>query len=369
MFSLSKFPAIGFQAASPVSQTGSIPPPASSPASVIRVADDAWSTSLGADHLEIFNLNINWTTPSSSTITGPIKLFTIAYNSNLCGFGSGSCIPQPNTTTKLDPLSDIIMDKVQYRNLGSYESIVCSHICNADGNGDAGIRWYELRKVGNGSWSIYQQSTYAPDANGRFMSSITINSTGTIALGYNISSSSVYPGIRITGRDSCDAINSMTVPETAIQTGTAANSSIRYGDYNGIVTDPTDDSFWFTANYNVSSAWSTNVVHFNFSNCPPVANGDGSEARVSASQENAAMKVIPNPANNEIKISFYSNANQNVPVQIFDMTGKIVLQQNLSSVSGSNTSVIDVHSIESGCYFVKLSAATGIQTQRLIIQR
>jgi hypothetical protein len=110
-------------------------------------------------------------------------------------------------------------------------------------------------------------------------------------------------------------------------------------------------------------------VHFNFSNCPPVANGDGSEARVSASQENAAMKVIPNPANNEIKISFYSNANQNVPVQIFDMTGKIVLQQNLSSVSGSNTSVIDVHSIESGCYFVKLSAATGIQTQRLIIQR
>jgi hypothetical protein len=235
---------------------------------MIRVADDAWGGSVGSDHLELFELKIDWANATNSTITGPINLPTIAYNSDLCGFNSFSCIPQPGTSTKLDPLGTVMMDKVQYRNLGTYESIVCSHVCNVDGSGKAGIRWYELRKNESSDWFIYQQSTYSPDANYRFMSSISINQGGQIALGYNISSSTVFPGIRITGRDSCDALNTMAVPETVLQAGTSKNGSNRYGDYNGMVADPVDGSFWFTANYNVTNDWSTKVVHFTFDPCP-----------------------------------------------------------------------------------------------------
>jgi len=362
MFSLSKFPNLSFQSASPVSQTGATAPPAGEPATIIRVADDAWGTSVGSDHLELFNLSIDWTNSSNSTITGPIKLPTIAYNSNLCGFSSSGCIPQPGSSTKLDPLSDIVMDKVQYRNIGIYESIVCSHVCNADGNGTAGIRWYELRRS-NGSWYIYQQSTYAAGTDSRFMPSITINNSGTIALGYNISSGSVYPGMRFTGRNTCDAINIMSVPETVAKVGSAANSSNRYGDYNGIVTDPSDGSFWFTANYNPTSNWSTNVVHFTITDCPPL--------RESPSDNTVAyhFSIAPNPASTEIKISFNSVSMQNAMLQIVDITGKTVIEKVLPLTTGNNSVAMDIQSLSNGCYFVKMIAESGTSVQRILIAR
>src|SRR5262249_9045997 len=60
-FLLSQFPTIGFQSASPVSQTGAAAPPTGEQAPIMRVADDAWGGSIGSDHLEIFLLSIDWT--------------------------------------------------------------------------------------------------------------------------------------------------------------------------------------------------------------------------------------------------------------------------------------------------------------------
>jgi hypothetical protein len=372
VFSLSKFSALNFQSASPVSQTGATPPPAGVPASVIRVADDAWSTTLGPDHLELFNLAINWTTPSSSTITGPVKLNTIAYNSNLCGISSSSCIPQPGTTTKLDPLSDIIMDKVQYRNFGTYEAMVCSHVCNADGNGTAGIRWYELRRnQSTGAWYIYQQSTYAPNTTNRFMSSITLNDKGTIALGYNVSSSSVYPGICITGRDSCDALNNMTVAETATTTGTASNGSTRYGDYNGMVTDPADGSFWFTAQYNSGSTWSTKVVHFAFSDCPVPAFKTDETAGINETEGAAVEKlqIVPNPAATEVLVSFITGNETEATIQIFDMNGRLALEQHQSLSGLANNIRLNTAMLTNGNYLLRVVTPAGSASKRLVIQK
>ena len=53
-FKLSRFPKIGFQAASPVQITGTTAPPNGESAVCIRVADDAWGANGEPDHLEIF---------------------------------------------------------------------------------------------------------------------------------------------------------------------------------------------------------------------------------------------------------------------------------------------------------------------------
>ncbi|HYV91377.1 MAG TPA: T9SS type A sorting domain-containing protein [Chitinophagales bacterium] len=260
-FTMSAFGTISFQAPTPVTETGATAPPTTEPETIMRVADDGWN-GVATDHLELFKVTIDWITPANSTMTGPTNLTTISYNSNLCSYNSYSCIPQKSSNVKLDPLSHIIMDKVQYYKFSDHEAIVCSHVCNADGNGTAGIRWYELRTDASGNWYIYQQSTYQPDNTHRFMSTVTVNGDGAIALGYNVSSTSVYTGQGFTGRASADASNSMTITENIPQAGSHANGSTRYGDYNGIVTDPSDNSFWYTANYNPTSSWSTNVCHF-----------------------------------------------------------------------------------------------------------
>jgi hypothetical protein len=255
-----------------------------------------------------------------------------------------------------------VMDKAQYRNIGPYESIVCTHVCNADGNGTAGVRWYELRRnTTSGSWFIYQQGTYSPSTDGRFMSSISINKFGQIALGYNISSSTIFPGIRITGRDTCDALNTMTVPETVVKAGTSKNGSNRYGDYNAMVSDPKDGSFWFTGNYNVTNDWTTSVVHFTFDQCP---------MKVGASNEIiGGLSAVPNPAADKVTISFSSTIEDKVPVRIVDMTGKVALEKIQQVTKGFNSSTFDVSGLQSGYYLVKVLAPEGTAVQKLVIQR
>ena len=362
-FSLSSFPQIGFQSASPVTFTGTVQPPAGDPAIMMRVADEAWGGNIDSDHLELFKVNIDWIDSSQTSITGPIGLGTIAYNSDLCGFGSWNCIPQPNSNTKLDPLGNIIMDKAQYRAFSNHESIVCSHVVNADGDGIAGIRWYELRKQASGDWYIFQQGTYAPaDTNYRWMSSISINDKGTISLGYNISSKHTFPGIRVTGRTACDPLGLMTMEEATIQDGSASNNINRYGDYNSVYADPVDGSFWISGQYNPTSNWGTRVAHFTVDACVPTT-------VTSPVSSNDHLKLAPNPATNRIDVSMISAMDEEGILSVIDISGKIVLQQTLSLHKGDNASALDVHTVKDGFYIVQLKTQEGLMIQNVMIQR
>ncbi len=270
-FTIPSFPTIGFQAAAPVDISGSAVPPAGSPALIMRMADDAWTTGI-SDRLEIFSFNIDWVNTANTTLTGPLLLNTAAFSTNLCGFTTLSCIPQQGSTVRLDPLREVLMNKVSYRNFGTHEAIVCNHVTNVNTSAtQAGVRWYELRKSGASPWSIYQQGTYAPDALNRWMAGIAINADGAIGLAYNVSGTTAFPSIRFTGRRACDPLGEMPEPEQTIIAGTAANSSSRYGDYNAMTVDPANGSFWFTGQYNTSGNWSTRVASFSISSCAVVA--------------------------------------------------------------------------------------------------
>ncbi len=267
LFKLTDFPGGGVQTASPVTVIGQNGVAANSPAVVLRPFDAAWTSSTtDVDVLEIYTLQIDWDNEANNSISAPLKLPTSEYDFRLCSddFNASTCIPQKGVGQKLDALGGIIYDKSQYRNFGSYESIVCTHMTDGRNNGIASARWYELRRTG-GDWEIFQQGTYAPeDGTHRFLSGISINDKGSIALGYNISSADVYPDIALTARKNDDPSGVMTALETTMQFGAGGQtSSNRYGDYNGMVCDPVDGSFWFTANYTpFTRNWVTSVVHF-----------------------------------------------------------------------------------------------------------
>lgn len=266
-FTMSDFPGGGIQAASPVTVTGNADAPADSKAIIIRPFDDAWTASSDNDVLELYKMDINWDDPKLSSMTGPFKIDIAPYDSYICNndLNAGSCVPQQGTANRIDAQGAILNDKPQYRNFGTYESFVCTHITDARGDGISGIRWYELRRQPGGEWYIYQQGTYSPDDEGyRFISSVSINGNGDIAAGYNVSGKTLFPGFRITGRRAADDAGQMTAAETIIENGDAAQGgSDRYGDYNSLVNDPSDNSFWFTSNYTTTGGqWATSVVHF-----------------------------------------------------------------------------------------------------------
>jgi len=235
--------------------------PAGTPGQFITINDDGWG---GSDQIWIYALNANWTTPANSTFA---RTQTIAVNAFDSDFGSSwDNISQPGSQ-KLDAVNQILMYRAQYINFGSYQSIVCCHTVDVDNTDHAGIRWYELRNTGSG-WSIRQQGTYAPDAHSRWMGSISMNINGEIGLGYSISSTTLYPGIRIVGQSASAnsaASGVMDIPEYNVQSSSYSQGSYnRWGDYAQMSVDPADQTtFWFTTEYLLSiSNKGTKIVAF-----------------------------------------------------------------------------------------------------------
>jgi hypothetical protein len=247
---------------------GSTPPPAGSPDFYLN---------FGTNSLNLWKFHVDFTTPANSTFTGPTNIPVAAFTA-ACS-GGGTCIPQPNTSNKLDSLADRLMYRLAYRNRGGVESLVVNHSVTVSGgrrNSVTGIRWYELRvsrtSDPTGTLSVFQQGTYSPDSSSRWMGSIAMDMVGDIALGYSVSSSSLFPSIRYTGRVPSDPLGTLEGENTILTGGGSQTGSLhRWGDYSSISVDPVDDcTFWYTTEYLKSSGsfnWSTQIASFKFPGC------------------------------------------------------------------------------------------------------
>ena len=227
------------------------PPPAGEPAWFAHVNRN------GDKKLEIWKADINWNNPSSSTYSLQNSLTVAGFNASV-----GS-IPQPGTTQTLDAIGGQLMFRLQYRNFGAYSTLVANHTVTASAR--AAIRWYELRKETN-DWSVYQQGTWQPDNDYRWMGSIAMNANGNIALGYSVSSSTTFPSIRYTGRTANAPLGTFNMPEVSIVEGTKSQTGLnRWGDYSAMSVDPSDDStFWYTQMYILGGNWRTQIASFDF---------------------------------------------------------------------------------------------------------
>jgi hypothetical protein len=223
--------------------------------------------------------HVDFTTPSNSTFTGAggTKPISVASFSLLCG-GFSPCVQQPSPGELLDSLGDRLMYRLAYRNFsGDHQTWLVSHSVTAGSSG--GMRWYEFRAPENStSLSAYQQGTFAPDSNYRWMGSIAMDSAQDIALGYSVSSSSKFPSISYTGRVPGDPLGTMEAESQIVAgTGSQVSTSNRWGDYTSMALDAADDcTFWYTAEYYMVTAsfdWSTRLASFKFSGCgsAPVA--------------------------------------------------------------------------------------------------
>jgi hypothetical protein len=246
----------------PADCDGTTPPPAGAPNYFMQSHDNAFYG--GSDGIDIFEFDVDWATPSNSTFTGPTFYATSP-------FSMVNGIPQQGTSTQLDDLSDRPMQRLQYRNFGSHESMVVCQTINASGR--AGMRWYELRNTG--SWSLYQEGTYAPADNiHRWMGSISMNASGDIALGYSASSTTMFPDIRFTGRNDGDPLGIMTATEEVIYSSSGSQNGLtRWGDYTQMAVDPDGQTFWYTGEYQPFSGsfnWRTRIAEFSFGAACPI---------------------------------------------------------------------------------------------------
>lgn len=223
--------------------------------------------------LNLWILKPNWNSnPAKATFSGPTPVpvppFTVA-----CG-DAGSCIPQKASDQRLESLGDRLLFRIAYRGFSDHESIVVLHsvqVPNDNGSSRTGIRWYEFRDLSNGSPTVYQKSTYAPnDGLSRWMGSAAMDRMGNILIGYSVSGPDLFPSIRYAGRLAGDPLDTLSTEVVAFD-GQGSQGVDRWGDYSSVTLDPTDNcTFWLTTEYLKDSGaynWRTHIRHLQFPNC------------------------------------------------------------------------------------------------------
>jgi len=223
-------------------------PPTGTPFPFFAYYDNAWGG--GTDGVKIWNMTTNWTA-GTATIASAIQVNTNTFDASYDA--SWNDCPQPNGQY-LDGIGGVIMYRVPWRSWSGYNNVILTWgVLISNSPRQRAIYWCELRQI-SGTWSVYQQGIYAPDAATRWMSSAAMDDNGNIALCYAKSSTSIYPGLYYTGRCSGDPLGTMTFAETTAIAGTGSQSTYnRYGDYAHTSLDTDGITFWHTGEY-VSSA-------------------------------------------------------------------------------------------------------------------
>ena len=244
----------------PADLDGPTAPPAGSPNYYGELVDGASS-----DQLKIWAFHTDWATPANATFTLRDTLTPASFNTNI------DYVDEPGGYSGwLDAIADRPMYRFAYRNFGTRESLVMNHTVNVSGH--AGVRWYELRKTAT-PWSIFQQGTFSPSSDSRWMGSIAMDGSGDIAVGYSVSSTSINPAIRYAGRLASDPSGALSQGEATMQAGGGVETDFsgRWGDYSSMSVDPNDDcTFWYANEYFPATSdrgWRTRIGSFKFPGC------------------------------------------------------------------------------------------------------
>ena len=240
---------------------GGTAPPAGSPNFVMEIDQVTGG-------LNLWKFHVDYVTPANSTLTGPIAVAGVAAYTQPCPT-TQNCIPQPGTTQALDALGDRLMYRLAYRNFGDHESIAANHTVLTTG-GNTAVRWYEVRNPA-GSPTVYQQGTFTPDTENRWMASLAMDKSGNIGVGYSVSSAVTNPSIRYAGWETGNPLGTLQAETHFVDGGGSQTGYDRWGDYSAMQIDPADDcTFWYTQEYQAttqSANWNTRIGSFKFPSC------------------------------------------------------------------------------------------------------
>lgn len=230
--------------------------PAAGGATIMYMQDDAWG-GVATDHMKVWTCDVDWAAGNgvvSAATEIPLTPFISVFDG-----GSFSNLAQPAGGSTIDALQATIMNQAQFRKFPTYNSALCNFVVDVDAGAGklAGVRWMEYRQTDdNQPWTLYQEGTYtSPDGKHAWCASLIMDGAGNIGMGYSAMSgpttpTTTYVGSYYTGRFAGDPLGVMTVNEGTINTGNGNIAGTRYGDYNKICIDPSDDAtFWSVVEY------------------------------------------------------------------------------------------------------------------------
>src|SRR5262245_44562260 len=243
-------------------------PPPGAPNIIMAAGGTQLKNVLEDDGIFVWKFHVDWENPANTKTTGPEKIAVAPYH-YLCGGQLTNCVPQPEVDRRLDAQGDKIMARLVYRKIGARESLVAVHSVNTSAGG-GGVRWYEFQIAKDRGVRLRQQGTYAPDGFYRWMASPAIDRLGNIGIGYSFGGTPNFAGQRFAARRSSDPPGKLTLRETVLAEGEAAQNAMRWEDYTQTAVDPSDDcTIWYVGDYikKGETSYSSRIGAFRLPGC------------------------------------------------------------------------------------------------------
>ena len=81
------------------------------------------------------------------------------------------------------------------------------------------------------------------------------------------------------------------------------------------------------------------------------------------------LSVFPNPAGFDANLAFNSKVNGTSVITVVNQLGSVVLKRTIAVNEGENVRKLDVSSLASGMYYIKIQNGTSEQTSKIVIRR
>ncbi len=71
----------------------------------------------------------------------------------------------------------------------------------------------------------------------------------------------------------------------------------------------------------------------------------------------------------QLHLNFFMNESENIQLEVYDITERVILKSNFNTSNGFNSRIIGIPDISPGVYVVRLSTTWGSQTKKVIVEK
>lgn len=80
------------------------------------------------------------------------------------------------------------------------------------------------------------------------------------------------------------------------------------------------------------------------------------------------LNVYPNPTTNYVNIDFSLAEAETISMKLMDMTGKVLKQDAVEGIAGTNQQRMDIHGVAKGLYLLEISTPSGKSVRKITVQ-
>lgn len=229
--------------------------------------------------------------------------------------------------------------------------------------GGAGIRYLKISNSG----VVNKNISYYTSGIDYFYPSVSVDAQGNMFMVFGRSSTTEYASMYATGMMTTETTIEAPI---LIKAGQGLSKDGRWGEYNGIHTDPSNPgAIWMYCGWEQSnSTWGTWVTSASYGVAPVT---QSAQSTVEGSLHSFTLsRNYPNPFNPSTLISYNLSDNTHVKLVVYDMLGReISVLVDEPQNSGQHNATFNAVGLASGVYYYSLETGKNIETQKMLLTK